>query len=98
MVFGVAVALPVVLARAEAPRALVLVLFVPFFLAARSIAGGLLGTSGLLAWRGLRDMDDGPERIADAAQLARVRTSARLAVAVALGISAALTALLFLVM
>ena len=94
--FGAALALAVAHARLQAPRPLALGLFAPFFLSVWSIAEGLLGTSTLLAWRGLRDMGDGPEKIADIAQLARVRASARLAAALALALSAALTALMFL--
>jgi len=94
--FGAGLALAVAHARLQAPRPLALGLFAPFFLSAWSIAEGLLGTSTLLAWRGLRDMDDGPEKIADLARLARVRASARLAAGLALAVSAVLTALMFL--
>jgi hypothetical protein len=78
--------------RAQAPlHALV---FVPFFIASWHIVQGLGGTDPLLAARGLRDMGDGPEPIAGAEELARVRAAGRLVNRIALAAATLLTALI----
>lgn len=94
LAFAVALSLALGFAHIRAERPLRAILFLPFFIAAWGIAQGLTGADPLLAARGLRDMGDGHEPIADTAELARVRAAGRIVNWIALGAAAALTALL----
>lgn len=71
-------------------------LFAPFFVAVWGIAQGLSGTDPFLAARGMRDMGEGLELIADPAELARVRAAGRRIVWISLGTAALLTGLIVL--
>lgn len=94
--FAAAQVLALGLAHLRAGRPARAALFAPLFLAAWWIAQGLSGADPLLAARGLRDVGDGPEPIADAAELARVRAAARLVNGASLAAAAVLTAVLVL--
>jgi hypothetical protein len=94
--FTIALSFSLGFAHVRLDRPLRAVLFVPFFIAAWGIAQGLTGTDPLLAARGLRDVGEGREQIADAGELARVRRTARLVNRIALAVAAALTGLIVL--
>jgi len=95
VVFGITLALAAALSRFGAPHAAYLALFVPFFAATWSMGQGLQGTCGVLALRGMRDTDDGPEKIMSADEAASVRTASLRTLVVAAAMAAGLTALLF---
>jgi hypothetical protein len=77
-----------------APRSWRIVVFVPVLVAALGFLQARANTCVALAARGLRDMDDGMETIADPVELQQVKAQARQVNVQAAVISAVITAML----
>ncbi|MBK8252734.1 MAG: hypothetical protein IPK82_08705 [Polyangiaceae bacterium] len=94
--FAVGLGLAVVLSRESATRAGIAALFFVFFIAHLLIAIGITGSDPILAERGLRDMDDGPEYIHLAAERADAVKSGRSVIVIAVVSAGLVTAILLL--
>src|SRR5215471_10174245 len=74
--FGVAMVGAVVALETAAPRWVLGLLFLPFFVGAFGVLQGLLKTCPGLAMQGMRDTGDGPERVIDREALKKARAVA----------------------
>lgn len=94
--FALGLGLAVVLSRESATRAGIAALFVVFFIAHLLITIGITGSDPILAERGLRDIDEGPEYIHLAVERADTVKSGRSVIVIAAISAALVTAILLL--
>lgn len=94
--FAGSLGLAVLLLKLEVAPLYRLTLFIPFLFASIGVYQGLFKTCSFLAAQGLRDLDDGPEKIANPEERAEVKRLGRRVLAMVVGTATLMTLLLML--